>query len=1136
MPKPVPTQARSQVAHTERPEARGYYRYPTVRAGQIVFVAEDDLWLVGTQGGVATRLTALRAAPGRPRLSPDGGTVFFTGVEEGSQDIYALPIDGGDLRRLTYFGSTTFMAGFLPDGRPVAATDARSPFLRLSRLFALDPDGGEPEPLPFGRATDLSFGPGGRTAIGRRNFREFAYWKRYDGGTAGQIWIDPDGRGTFRHFDALSGDQESPMWVGERLYFLSSHEQVGNLYSMRMDGTDVRRHSEHLTEYARNASSDGESVVYHAGGDLYILDPGQETSRRLDFAWHPMARDRARRFVSAARNRREYTLSPTGACLGLICRGKPFVMGNWEGPVVQLGEAQGTGYRLADYLPDGSGLAVVSDASGEEGLEVHPLPASSAPARLLATGQIGRPYDLRIAPTGNLAALTNHRMEIVLVDLQSGDVRVGDHSENGRIRDLAWSPDGRFLAYAYPETARTRSIRILEVETLQAHTVTDPVLRDFAPVFDPKGRYLYFLSARVYNPVYDDIQFALSFPGGEKPYLLTLQQGTESPFVARPRPLTGDPGPGRSKASSEPGARPEGARPEGARPDEADRPSDSDPRPGAGSDAPWGNHLEIDFDGIADRVLAFPVPEGRYDQLTALKDQVLFTRFPAEGVLSPADRLNRPSGELWAYDLKEQRADRLLTGVSSFTVSADLSTLAYASGERLRVVRAGERPEATPGGNGGSGTAEPSRKTGWVDLGRVKVPVDPPSEWRQMLREAWRNMRDHFWSEDLSGVDWDLVYERYSRLLGRIATREELWDLMWEMQGELGTSHAYVRPGEGPEIANDPVGALGADFVWDGERQGYRVTHLVRGTTWNEAEDSPLRAPGVAVREGDVLRTVNGTRLGPTTTPGTALVSLAGGDVCLTVHGDTGERTVTVRALKDETAARYREWVEHNRSHVHARTGGRVGYVHIPNMMGLGFAEFHRGFLTEAQRDALVVDVRFNGGGHVSQLLIERLRRRIIGYQKPRWGPAHSYPSEAVTGPIVGLTNEAAGSDGDIFSQAFKTYGIGPLVGTRTWGGVIGISSERSLVDRTVTTQPEFSFWFDGPGWGVENRGVDPDIVVEDPPEDGGTGRDAQLDRAIDEAMRLLAEHPPVRPDLMRGRPRRTLPTSLPARPVGDRS
>ncbi len=1094
----------------ERKARRGYYHHPSVFQDRVVFVSEDDLWLVWTTGGEAIRLTALRAAPSRPRFSPDGSTVFFTGLEEGSQDLYAIRAKGGDVRRLTHLGCSTFVAGFLLDGRVVVATDARSPFLRMHRLFAVNPEGGEPEALPYGRATDLSFGPSGQVAVGRRNLREFAYWKRYDGGTAGQIWVDPTGSGTFRHFDTLAGDQESPMWVGDRLFFLSAHESVGHLYSVRSDLTDLRRHSPSSVYYARNASSDGRSVVYHSGGDLYILESGASSSRRLDFAWHPMARERSRRFISASRYLQGYALSPKGESLGLVTRGKPFVLGNWEGPVLQVGEVQGTGYRLARFLPDGERVAVISDRTGEESLEIHSLLGPHAQPDTYATGQIGRAYELTVSPRGDRIALTNHRMEVVLVDLPSGQYRVADRSMHGRVRHLAWSPDGRYLAYSWPETLRTRAIRVLSLETGEAVTVTRPVLRDYAPEFDPKGRYLYFLSARVYNPVYDDLQFSLGFPGGERPYLVTLKHTTENPFLAKPRPLVEEPEPkGRERAQAESPASPD------AQEHLQGSPGDSDVS------------LNIDFEGITDRVLAFPVPEGHYGQLLALDDKVLFTRFRVQGVLSPPERLNEPTGELWAYDLREGKAKFLVGSLTSCALSADRRTLAYASSERLRVVRAGDRVEAAVGGNGnrqGNGSSEPGRTSGWVDLGRVKVSVDPPAEWGQMLREAWRNMRDHFWTEDMSGVDWPRVYELYSRLLPRIASREELWDLMWEMQGELGTSHAYVRPAEGPDAPSYPGGSLGADFVWDPEREGYRIVHIVEGTAWSETEDSPLHAPGVGVTVGDVLKAVNGIRLGPRLTPGAVLVNLAQADVALTVTGESGERTVTVHTLRDETAARYREWVEKSRAYVHSRTNGQVGYVHVPNMMGLGFAEFHRGFLTEAQREALVVDVRFNGGGHVSQLLIERLRRRIIGYQTPRWGVAASYPAEAVSGPIVCLTNEHAGSDGDIFSQAFKTYGIGPLVGTRTWGGVIGISGERSLVDRTVTTQPEFSFWFEGPGWGVENHGVDPDILVEDPPENGGEGRDAQLERAVQETLRLLSEHPPVRPDLSEGRPRRTLP------------
>jgi tricorn protease len=1075
----------------------GYYRFPCIWGDTVVFVAEDDLWAVGAGGGRARRLSVLSGPPRRPRLTPDGRRVVFSVREDGGEDVYAIPLDGGPARRLTHLGGATEVAGFLPDGRLAIATDARGPFPRVPYLFALDPEGGEPQGLPYGRGTDIAFSSGGAVAVGRRNFREYAYWKRYRGGTAGQIWIDAEGAGAFRRLEGLEGDQESPMWIGDRLYFLSAHEGVGNLYSCRPDGSDVRRHTDHVRHYARNAASDGQRIVYHCGGDLYVFDPADGAARRLEVEWSGPAPARAPRFVPPAAHLTAYDLHPQGHSLALTIRGKPFLMGNWEGPTVQLGRAQGVHYRLATYLPDGGRVAVVSDEGGAEAVEVHAV--DGGPVRRLAEGELGRVYELSLSPTGRTAAVTNQRMEVMLVDLESGRAQVADRSESGRVRDLAWSPDGRYLAYSFPDSRKTRAIRLFDTRTGSAATITRPVLEDFAPAFDPLGRYLYFLSARVYDPAYDSLMFAMSFPRGIRPYLVTLRRDLANPFLAPPRPLVEEEAGGKGGAGGDGGAKGE---------------------PPA---------VEVDLDGIEDRVLAFPLPEGLYRQIAAGGEKVFFTNFPVRGQLEGEGGAEGGRGELWVYDLKERTSEVVVHGLSDIRLGRDGRTLAYRSGDRLRVVRAGEKVDEPGRGQGGSESAEPGRKSGWIDLERVRVRVDPAAEWRQMLAEAWRNMRDHFWDPDMSGVAWEEMYDRYAALLPRVATREELYDLIWEMQGELGTSHAYVWPAAEPGRPRRARGYLGAEFAYDEAAGGYRVTRVVRGDTWDEEQDSPLRAPGVNVAEGDVLLAVNGRRLDRSLTPGEALENLGGQEVRLTFAAPGGERAVTVRTLRGESQARYREWVEANRAFVHRASGGRVGYVHVPNMMARGFSEFHRGFLAEAQRDALLVDVRFNAGGHVSQLLIERLRREIVGYDQPRWGPPEPYPEDAVRGPLVCLTNESAGSDGDIFSHAFKLYRLGPLIGTRTWGGVIGISGERALVDGTVTTQPEFSFWFRDAGWGVENHGVDPDIVVEDPPMDFGRGRDAQLERAVEETMRLLAERGAAAP-AFGPRPRRDVPTSLPPR------
>jgi tricorn protease len=432
------------------------------------------------------------------------------------------------------------------------------------------------------------------------------------------------------------------------------------------------------------------------------------------------------------------------------------------------------------------------------------------------------------------------------------------------------------------------------------------------------------------------------------------------------------------------------------------------------------------------------------------------------------------------------------------------------SGSRLRVCKAGGKPQD-------ENDPSPSRKSGWIDLSRVRVPVNPGIEWRQMFREAWRLQRDHFWNAEMSGVDWLQVYDSYSPLVERVASRSEFSDLVWEMQGELGTSHCYEIGGDYRPAPAYGMGSLGADFAYDPESAAWRVAHIVQGDAWDENSGSPLAKAGLNVQVGDRLLSVNGQKLSQSLSPGVALVDQPGREVTLVFSRDGEEkpRPVTVRTLPSDTPARYREWVEKNRRYVHAATGGKVGYIHIPDMGPSGYSEFHRGFLAEIDRPGLIVDLRYNSGGEVSPLLLEKLARKRIGYDKSRWDKVlHPYPPESVLGPMVALTNEWAGSDGDIFSHGFKMMKLGPLLGKRTWGGVIGFWPRQHLVDGALITQPESSFWFKDAGWGVENYGVDPDIEVDNTPQDDVRGVDAQLDRSIEEVLKLMAANPPELPQL----------------------
>ena len=1078
----------------------GYYRFPTICQDTIVFVCEDDLWTVPIGGGIARRLTSNLGAASSPRLSPNGERLAFAGSEEGPSEVYVMPALGGEAKRLTYQGSNAAIVGWDADGKHILYS-SRAGLAFDPWIWKICAEGGEPQRLSSGPANHIDFGDDGGVVIGRLT-REPARWKRYRGGTAGQLWVDTQGDGQFQPLTPVDSNFTTPMWIGERIYFISDHEGVGNIYSCLPTGEGVQRHTHQDTYYCRSAQTDGKRIVYHAGADLFVYDIASDTDVHVDVEFRSSRIQRQRKFVSSARYLREYALTPDGHALALTIRGKPFTMANWEGAVLQHGERSGTRYRFTQWLNDGKRLVTLSDANGEEALEIHTRDGSADVVRL-DTLDIGHVRDLSVCPqTGDdkndRLLLVNNRFELLHIDLETQEMRVLDKSRHQNIQGAIWSPDGEWCAYSFPSTETTRSIKLCQIETGETWLVTQPEFNDFSPAWDPDGKYLYFLSSREFNPVYDALHFDLGFPSAMRPLLITLQKSLGNPFVPEPRPFE------EEKEDKENG---------NGQDETSDEKPEKEYKP-----------IIIDLEGIAQRVVAFPYPRGHYGQIAGIEGKAIFTSFPSQEVVGPFDEgSNRARGTLHAYDFKEQKKETLVSGIDRFQLSRDVKTLGYSSGIRLRVIKAGKKAE----GDSKSGSkGRPSRQNGWIDLNRVRASVIPTAEWHQMYREAWRLQRDYFWTEDLSGVDWEHIYQRYLPLLDRIATRGEFSDLMWEMQGELGTSHAYEFGGDYRSSPNYAQGFLGADFAYDAEKGGYRITHIPQGDAWEVTKDSPLNAPGINVRIGDILLAIGGQRVGETVSPGELLVHLANQEVQATFqNADDGEkRVVTLKVLRSESELRYREWVSRNREYVHEKTDGKVGYVHIPDMSRRGYAEFHRGFLAEVSYPGLLVDVRYNGGGHVSQLLLEKLSRRRIGYDVPRWGTPHPYPDASVLGPMIAVTNENAGSDGDIFSHCFKLMELGLLIGKRTWGGVIGISPHQMFVDGGGTTQPEYSFWFVDVGWRVENYGTDPDIEVDYRPQDYASEGDPQLDRAIAELLRQMEENPPEVPDFGE-RPRLTLPT-----------
>ncbi|MFB9907207.1 S41 family peptidase [Allokutzneria oryzae] len=1052
----------------------GYLRFPHVHDDLVTFVAEDDVWLAPLDGGRAWRVTADGVPAANPRFSPDGERLAWSSRLNGAPEVHVVPVEGGLGTRLTYWGDLkATVLGWTSGGDILAISAAGQQSVRHTWARAVPVAGGPDTPLPYGPVSGIAFADDGAVVLSSAANPEPAWWKRYRGGTAGKLWVDADGDGEFgRILPELKSSLVGPMWVAGRIVFVSDHEGVGNLYSCAPDGSDLRRHTSHEDFFARHASTDGSRVVYQSGGSLWLLDDLDAEPRKLDVRLTGPRRFRQPSPVPAGKHLGAAVPDRTGRASAVEVRGTVHWLTHRDGPVRTLAAEPGVRARLP--LPLGEDRVVwVTDADGEDALEISPTVGRTAGVtpRRLATGQLGRVLELAAAPDGRTIAVTTHDRRLVLVDVDSGELRELVSGVESDPDDAVFSPDSEWVAWSHPGPYPLRQIRMARVDDLSTVDVTPLRFVDYSPAFTVDGKHLAFLSKRAFDPIYDEHVFDMSFANGGRPYLVPLAATTRSPFGPQleGRPFTPDSD------------------------DDSDRKNKDDS----------SVTVAVDLDGLASRVVGVPVANGRYYALRAAEGGLLWMRDPISGVLDEdgASGVDAQPTLLEYYDLEKRSGEVLVEDLDGYRVSGDGKRIVVRDGGSLRVLPADRKVKS----NGDAGDDEID-----IDLSRVRVVVDPGAEWRQAFHENGRLMRDHFWREDLSGVDWAGVLARYEPLLDRLGSHSDFVDLLWEVQAELGTSHAYVAPPARPGDSARRIGLLGADIARD-EAGVWRVRRVLPGESSVPDARSPLAAPGVGIREGDALLAVNGRAVDTETGPGPLLVGTVDKAVELTVGPrDGGEsRRVVVVPLASEDALRYQAWVADRRAYVERVGEGRVGYLHVPDMMGPGWAELHRDLRVEMAREAVVADVRENRGGHLSQLVVEKLARRVVGWQVGRDGyRAHTYPSDAPRGPVVVVANEFSGSDGDIVNGAAKAMGIGPVVGVRTWGGTVGIDSRYRLVDGTLVTQPRYATWIEGVGWGMENHGVDPDVEVVMTPQDWVNDRDPQLDTAIRLALESLAEKP----------------------------
>ncbi|WP_163163101.1 S41 family peptidase [Arthrobacter sp. Alg241-R88] len=1162
-----------------------YFRYPHLHGDLVTFVAEDDVWIAPLGGGRAWRVSSLQLPARNPRFTPDGQRLVWTVVQGTAPEVVSAAVDGGDYRQLTYFGhSTTRVKGFTAKGSVVVTSAFRQAESRHTHAYSVPLEGGWAEELPFGPVESVAFGPevGDErpVVVGSVLSREPAWWKRYRGGTAGKLWLDNDGNGEFeRLLPDLDGNLADPMWVDGRIAFLSDHEGYGNLYSVLPNGKDLRRHTDHEDFYVRHAASDGKRIIFESAGELWVLaDPGSDPVR-LDITLGSASQSRRPALLNTSKHLAAAVPDGAGAASAVEAHGTIHWLRHKDGPSRIIEATPGVRARLPRPLGNGR-LAYVADHDGVEALYIkdvaapvpgrttegsaqgtstpagepssgtasgagqdeaavalpQPVPAAgaavlagagaapavrddqqadvapedapSAAAAASAATRIAFPRptrtsSLEASPDGGWLALGTSFGEVYAANTRTGELTLVASIGEGTVTDLAWSADSQWLVWSEPVTSfgsRSR-LRLAKVADPGSGLVdvTDGRFCDTSPAFTPDGKFLAFLSNRSFDPVYDGHSFDLSFPSPIKPYLVALAADTPSPFGP-----SVDLDAGEARAGDGAG----------------------EPRQEAAAAAP---EVRVDPEGLAHRVIGVPVPQGNYTSLKAADGALLWLDWALAGVTgdgkaSQEDKDARPS--LARFDLARRKQSTLVESLDSFRLSGDRTKVVLISDKQVSVVPADKKAD------------EESGELVKVDLGRVRVMMDPLSVWGQAFDEAWRLQRDFFWTEDMAGQDWESIYKRYRPLVDRLGSHDDLVDLLWELHGELGTSHAYVRPAPVTENGSHGQGRLGADLALTAA--GWEITHILAGESSDPLATSPLTRPGVGAKAGDILLAIDGVPLSAAVTPAMQLVGAAGRPVELTLlnggaHGDSAgrQRRVAVVPVKDEERLRYQEWVASNRRTVREASGGTFGYLHIPDMMANGWAQLHRDLDTETALDGLIVDVRRNRGGHTSQLVAELIGRKVTGWSMPRAEKPRTYPHHAPRGPVIILADEFAGSDGDIITQVSKLRGIGPVIGTRTWGGVVGIDNRFALADGTGVTQPRYATWFGGGvGWSVENYGVDPDIEVTYPPHAYAAGRDPQLEYGIGALKEMVQELPTDRPPAREGY-RRLRPAPLPPRGQG---
>jgi tricorn protease len=1046
-------------------------RFPTLHGNRIVFCYAGDLYTVAADGGVARRLTSHEGYEMFPRFSPDGKHVAFTAQYDGNTEIYVIPAEGGVPRRLTWtatlgrddvsdrMGPNNICMGWTPDGKHVVFRSRMHSFNDfIGQLYKVPRDGGLAEVLPLPRGGFCSFSPDGTKLAYNRVFREFRTWKRYRGGMADDVWVyDFATKKTVNVTNNPSQDV-FPMWHKDRIYFLSDRGPGGrmNLYRTTPEGGKPKALTAFKQFDIKFPSLGDTAIVFEHGGWIERFDLQTEKVKRVHIQIlddRPGARPKLHQ---TGKEVTSYEISPDGARALFGARGEVFTVPGKTGPTRNLTNTSGVHERNAKWSPDGKTIAFLSDASGE--VEVWTVPAEGGQPTQVTTGGDTYKFELAWSPDSKKILWTDKKLRVCYVEVGTKKVTQVTRAKVWEVRDAVWSPDSKWIAYSQQEPDALTEVYLYSLAEGKNHPVTEDRYASGSPCFSGDGKYLFFVSARDFNPIYSAAEWNHAYRDMERIYAVILAKKTPSPFRVRDGEEKKDEKKDEKKNKEKPGA----ARPE----------------------------VPVDIEGLSGRIVQLPIKPANYHNLQSVGGSVYYGRRASSDA--------RPV--LLSYDT-EARKETDHGSVGGYEISFD--------GKKMLVAQDGKHGIIDlPKGPVSIGSP--------LDLSGMEMMLDRSAEWKQIFNECWRQMRDFFYDPDMHGVDWPAMRKRYEPLVAHVAHRADLTYVIGEMIGELNVGHAYVGGGDMPRPQRIPLGLLGARLRKDPATGYFQIVKVLKGARWSSALKSPLNELGVEAKDGDWIVAIDGKPTSGLATLAEALVNKVGKQVSLRLNdnpAEQGSRKVTVVPIGDEAELYYHEWVEGNLSKVTKATDGQVGYLHVPDMQQKGLNQFARYYYPQLRKKALIVDVRGNGGGNVSPMLIERLRREIAMITIARNSIPKVDPTGMLYGPKVCLMNEFSASDGDLFPFRFRQHRIGKLIGKRSWGGVVGIRGTLPLTDGGYLNRPEFSRYdIAGKEWIIEGHGVVPDIVIDNDPAREYAGEDQQLERAIEEVQAELRKGEKVLP------------------------